>query len=124
MVRTIGAVVAGIVAWVVIATLLNFGLRALLPGYHAAEPAMAFTLTMKIARLTIGALTSLAVGALVRIIAPQSRYVPWTVGFVMLALALPDHILIWNKFPVWYHLTFLVTLAPLVWLGARLARRA
>jgi hypothetical protein len=122
--RTIAGVVAGIAGWIVIATILNFGLRAFLPGYHAAEPIMAFTLTMKLARLTIGALTSLAAGALVRAIAPASRVAPWITGVVMLALALPDHILIWDKFPVWYHLTFLITLVPLVVLGARLARRS
>jgi len=122
--RIVVGVVAGIVGWIVIVTILNFGVRALLPDYHAAEPTMVFTLTMKIARLTIAALTSLAAGALVRTIAPKSRLAPWIVGLVLLALFVPEHIRIWDKFPVWYHLTFLVTLAPLVWLGARLARRA
>ena len=45
---------------------------------------------------------------------------------LLLALFLPEHVKIWHSFPVWYHLTFLLTLAPLVALGARLvpARRA
>ncbi|MGH8274339.1 MAG: hypothetical protein ACRES9_08850 [Gammaproteobacteria bacterium] len=121
--RTILAVVAGLVAWVVIVTLLNMGLRLGLPGYHAAEPAMTFTLTMKIARLLIAALTSLATGALVSAIVPASRLAPWIVGLILLALFVPDHIYLWHKFPVWYHLTFLITLAPLVALGAWLRPR-
>ena len=121
--RVIAGVIAGLVAWVVVVTVLNLGLRWWLPGYVQAEPVMLFTLGMKIARLSIGALSSLAAGAVVRIIT-RSSLAPWIVGLVLLALFVPDHIHIWNKFPVWYHLTFLVTLAPLVALGARLALRA
>ena len=117
--RAIAGIIAGLVAWVVVVTVLNFGLRAWLPGYVQAEPAMQFTLGMKIARLSIGALSSIAAGALVRTIT-RANMAPWIVGLVLLALFVPDHVHIWNKFPVWYHLTFLITLAPLVALGARL----
>jgi hypothetical protein len=34
----------------------------------------------------------------------------------------PEHIRLWDKFPVWYHLTFLITLAPLLALGAAVIR--
>jgi hypothetical protein len=121
--RTLASIVAGLVGWVVIVTLLNFGLRAGLPGYHAAEATLAFSLPMKIGRLTEAAITSLAAGAIVRMIAPSSRLAPWIVGLVLLALFVPEHIRLWARFPVWYHLTFLVTLAPLVALGAALASR-
>jgi len=81
---------------------------------------MVFTLTMKIARLAIAVLTSVAAGALVHAIVPTSRWAPWIVGLVLLVLFVPEHIQLWDRFPIWYHLTFLVTLAPLVVLGARL----
>jgi hypothetical protein len=122
--RTIAGILAGFVAWVVVVTVLNWGLRLWLPGYVQAEPAMVFTLGMKVARLAIGALSSLAAGALVRVIAPQNRLAPWLLGVALLALFVPDHIHLWNRFPVWYHLTFLVTLAPLVALGALCVPRA
>lgn len=117
--RTIAGVLAGLVAWVLVVTLLNCSLRLWLPGYAQAEPAMLFTLGMQIARLSIAALASLVAGALVRAIT-SANLAPWIVGFVLLALFVPAHIHIWNRFPIWYHLTFLVTLAPLVALGARL----
>lgn len=116
--RTIAGILAGFVAWWLVASLLDRGLRLWLPGYLVAEPAMLFTLTMKIARLALGALSSVAAGALVRWIAPASRLAPWILGLALLALFVPDHIHLWNRFPIWYHLTFLVTLAPLVALGA------
>ena len=123
MVRTILAVIGGLVAWALVATLLDIGLRLALPGYHAAEATLAFTLTMKLARLTLAVLTSLAAGMATRAIAPASRLAPWLVGLIMLAFFLPVHISIWPLLPVWYHLFFLVTLAPLVALGARLRPR-
>ena len=73
-------------------------------GYRLAEHTLAFTLTMKIARLVMAAITSLAAGALVRWIAPASRLAPWIVGLVTLALFLPAHIQLWHRFPLWYHL--------------------
>src|SRR5579871_4562103 len=118
--RTIGAVVAGLVTWAVVVTILNFGLRLWLPGYVQVEHILAFTLPMKIARLSIAAVTSIVAGVVTRAIAPASRWAPWIVGLITLAMFLPSHVYLWNKFPIWYHLTFLLTLVPLVLLGAQL----
>lgn len=118
--RRILGVLAGLVAWAIVATLLNFGLRAVLPGYAKAEPSFAFTLPMEIGRLALAVLASLAAGAAVRAVAPSSRLAPWALGFVMLMLFLPVHIGIGARLPLWYHLFFLITLAPLVALGAEL----
>jgi hypothetical protein len=120
MLRIATGVVAGLVAWVLIVTVLNWGLRLGLPGYLEAEPAMGFTLFMKFARLAIAVITSIAAGALVHAIAPASRWAAWIVGLVLLALFVPEHLYLWDKFPTWYHLTFLITLAPLVALGSRI----
>lgn len=124
MVRTAGAVIAGLVAWAVIVTLLNFGLRAALPDYHAAEATLHFTAAMKVGRLVEAAMSSILCGIIVRMTAPASRWAAWIVGLLLLMTFVPIHVAIWNKLPVWYHLTFLVTLAPLVVLGASLPLRA
>lgn len=121
--RTVAAIITGFVAWIVIVTILNFGLRLWLPGYVHAEPTMLFTLSMKVARLSIAALTSVAAGALVRAVAPANRWAPWILGLILLVMFIPEHVHLWQKFPIWYHLTFLVTLAPLVALGAQLRSR-
>lgn len=122
MKRSIFAVVAGLVVWLVVATLLNFGLRAGLAGYTQAEPTMTFTLSMKVARLILGALASLAAGAAAGLIAPSKTGPPWVLGAIILAFFIPAHIQLWAKFPIWYHLVFLGTLVPLVALGAALTR--
>jgi len=121
MKRAILAVVAGLVVWMLVATLLNFGLRAGLAGYSLAEPTMTFTLGMKVARLILGALASLAAGAAAGLIAPSKTGTRWVLGAMILALFIPVHIQLWAKFPVWYHLVFLGTLLPLVAMGGALA---
>lgn len=122
--RTIGSVVAGLVTWAVVVTILNFGLRIAIPGYHAAEAALQFTMAMKIGRLTEAAVSSLVAGAVVALIAPSKRWAPWAVGLIIVAMFLPVHVKLWHAFPAWYHLSFLVPLAPLVALGAYLVRGA
>ena len=125
--RTIGSIVVGLIAWGVVVTLLNFGLRAAIPGYHAAETTLLFTGAMKAGRLIEAAIASFAAGMAVRAIAPASRAAPWVTGLIILAMFVPVHIQLWSKFPVWYHLTFLLSIVPLVLLGASvrlaLARR-
>jgi hypothetical protein len=120
MKRSIFAALAGLAVWVLVASLLNRGLRLGLPGYALAEPTMTFTLGMKIARLILGALASLAAGATTGAIAPSSARLAWVVGAILLAAFIPAHLQLWVKFPLWYHVLFLGTLAPLVALGAAL----
>lgn len=120
MLRTILGVVGGLVAWVAVVTLINIGLRHALPGYVAAEPIMAFTLPMLFARLAMAAVTSIVAGIVVRAIAPASPRAPLILGILVLLLFLPIHVMVWANFPIWYHAIFLLTIIPLVLLGARL----
>ena len=120
MKRSVLALVAGLVLWVIVASLLNRGLRVGLAGYAAAEPTMTFTFGMKVARLIVGALASLAAGAAAASVTRSRTSPPWVLGGILLVAFIPVHIQLWAKFPVWYHLAFLGTLVPLVSLGAAL----
>ena len=119
MKRSILACIAALVTWVIVVSVINRVLRLALPGYTVAEQTLQFTFAMKIARLLMAAATSIAAGAVALWISPN-RWVPWIVGGIVLAIFLPVHIAIWSKLPAWYHLTFLLTIVPLVLLGARL----
>lgn len=123
MKRSILACLAGLLTWVVVVSVIDRVLRLSLPGYIAAEHSLQFTLAMKWARLLMAIVTSLAAGAVTRWISPSTRWAPWIVGGVVLAMFLPVHIAIWSKFPVWYHLTFLLTIVPAVLVGASLPPR-
>jgi hypothetical protein len=117
------AFVSALIAWVILASLLNRLLRVVLPGYAAAEPAMDYTLSMQWARLAVGALASIFAGYILARLAPDSRRLPLILGALLLAMFLPVHYSLWNKFPVWYHLLFLLTIIPLVAAGAGIGAR-
>jgi ABC-type Co2+ transport system permease subunit len=123
MKRSILACLAGLLTWIVVVTVINRVLRLSLPNYTAAEQTLQFTLGMKWARLLMAIVTSLVTGAITRWISPSRRWAPLIVGSVVLAMFVPLHIAIWSKFPVWYHLTFLLTIIPAVLVGALLPLR-
>jgi hypothetical protein len=120
MKRSILACLAGLLTWIVVVTVIDRVLRLSLPNYTAAEHTLQFTLGMKWARLSMAIATSVAAGAVTSWISRSRGWAPLIVGSVVLAMFLPSHIAIWSKFPVWYHLTFLLTIIPAVLAGALL----
>lgn len=120
MLRSIVAVIVAVVSWFVVATILNWILRAALPGYTMAEVSLSFTLPMMIARLVLGLVSSLCAGFVCAVVAGPRKVAPKTAAALLVILFLPVHYMIWDKFPVWYHLFFLITLAPVVLIGAAL----
>jgi hypothetical protein len=124
LMRLILAMLAGIVAWILVAMLFNIGLRFVMPGYAVAEPDKSFTLAMLVARLVMGALASLAGGAAAGWIDRPAGASAWIIAAALLAAFIPAHVALWLVFPVWYHLTFLVSLAPLTLIGSMLVHRS
>src|SRR5882724_4253651 len=119
MIRSILAVIVAVISWFIVATIGNWILRAALPGYSAVEVSMNFTFTMMICRLVLGLLSSLCAGFVCATIARNS-VAPKVAGAVMVVLFFPVHYMVWVKFPMWYHLFFLISLAPALLIGASL----
>lgn len=107
------AVVAGLVVWATVATVVNLVFRAALPGYRAEEIAVSFSLTSQIARLALGVIATAACAVTAVSASRGSQITGVAAGCVLLLLFIPVHIGLWPKFPVWYHLFFLLSL-PLV----------
>jgi hypothetical protein len=120
MTKTIIGVVAGVLSWGVLITLGGVIVRATWPSYVAVAESMAFTLPMLFARLAMSTAALLLAGALTRILAPQAMAATMLLGLVLLVGFIPIHISLWDKFPVWYHLFFLLTLIPFGMAGGRL----
>ena len=117
--RGVLAIVAGFVVWFAVATFGNFAIRWLLPGYAEVEQTMDFSLAMLSARLVLGAVASLAAGAACVAIGRSNRVAVYLFAVLVVVLFVPVHVNLWAKFPVWYHVVFLGSLAPLVLLGAK-----
>ena len=124
MVKTALAVIAGLVAWVALVSIAGLILRASWPEYSAVAASMAFTLPMLIVRLTISAVTLLAAARLTASIAPRATTATVVLGTVLVATFVPIHVGVWDRFPIWYHLTFLLTLVPLCVLGGRVGQKS
>jgi hypothetical protein len=119
MAKKILGVVAGLAAWIAVATAAGAIMRVSWPAYASVADAMIFTMPMLVARLSIGALATLAAGLVTAVIAPRSVLARLMPGVVLLIGFIPVHVSLWDKFPVWYHLTFLVSLVPLTYLGGK-----
>jgi len=124
MVRLILAVVAGLVTWMIVVTGIDHLLRAVLPGYLAAEPTMRFTLGMMFARLAMAAVTSIVAGYVTAVVARDRMIAAYICGALVLAPFVYIHVTHWSLFPIWYHLFFLITLLPLVLCGALIHQRS
>src|SRR5262245_36947520 len=121
--RKILAVVAGLIVWGVIATMSGLIMRASWPAYASVATEMNFTVPMLLVRLAIGALATLATGLIATLIARRSIFVRLLPGLILLALFIPQHVMLWARFPIWYHLAFLLSLVPLTWAGGAIATR-
>jgi hypothetical protein len=109
-------VVAGLAVWMIVVSVAGLLLRAAWPEYVSVADAMKFTFSMKLARLFIGALATLATGLVTAVIA-RSRTAILIAGALLLLMFIPQHVMLWDKFPIWYHLTFLLSLVPLTYVG-------
>lgn len=116
----VGAVI-NVVTWGALATLLIIPIRLAWPEYAAVERAMTFDLPMMEMRLAVSAVASLAAAWIAGLSVLENRFAPLVGGLVLLGLFVPVHINLWDKFPIWYHATFLTSLPVLAFIGGRLA---
>ena len=117
------AVLAGFVAWFVVATIANLIVRAAIPGYVEAEPTMSFTLPMMFARLATGIVSSIVAGFACAFIARGLFVAVKILATILVLFFLPVHYSLWEHFPAWYHAFFLISLAPFVLLGGLIRRK-
>jgi hypothetical protein len=124
LIRLIGAIVGGFVAWFVVATIGNLAFRQVWPGYAAVEVSMMFSVSMMLGRILLGVVSSLCGGAVAAWIAKGDSRAPMGLGILLTLMFIPVHYTLWDRFPVWYHVLFLATLLPVTLLGSRLIARA
>jgi hypothetical protein len=122
MARKILGVVGGLAVWIAVVSLAGAIMRASWPAYASVADAMTFTLPMLVARLSISALATVAAGLVTATVAPRSMAARLMPGALLLIAFIPVHVRLWDMFPVWYHVTFLLSLVPLTYVGGAMAR--
>jgi hypothetical protein len=124
MMRAVGAILAGAIAWEAVVLLATLVGRLIWPAYAAVETARIFALDMLLSRLAVGALATLVFGAVVAWVARGDRRMIRVILALWLTYSVVDHYLVWDQFPVWYHLVYLGYIVPLVLFGEKLTQRA
>jgi hypothetical protein len=119
--RNILGVVTGLAVWLIIVILAGAIMRQSWSAYASVADAMTFTLPMLIARLSISTVATLVTGFVTASVVTRSMVARLMPGVILLLWFVPVHMMLWDKFPVWYHLTFLVSLVPLTYLGGTIA---
>ncbi|HXC54716.1 MAG TPA: hypothetical protein VNU97_05440 [Rhizomicrobium sp.] len=120
MLRLIAGIVAGVLVWMAVVIGVSLLLRAVAPGVDAAMVRHATTFAMA-ERLAVSFLGSLIGGAAAALVAADRSRAPLLAGLLLLAGFAYYHVtMIWHEFPVWYHLTFFVSLPLLSLFGGRL----
>jgi hypothetical protein len=120
MLRTVLGIAAGIAAWFVVVIGVSFLLRAVAPDLAAELNRHATTISL-VERLAISFVGSLLGGLLAAAVSGERLRAPLIAGGLLLLAWGYYHVtMIWNQFPIWYHLTFFVSLVLLSVLGGRL----
>jgi hypothetical protein len=127
MVRSVLAVVAGAIVWMVGFYALAIVLAKLWPDYaiHARqwmrEGVFTFTAPMAFCNLVLWVLAEIGAGWLAGKIAKRHGAVWVLAGLLGIYLAVLHLVLYWPRFPWWYNLGVVIPAVPAVLLGAKLA---
>ncbi len=119
--RVVLGIAVGFLVWWVIGTAGFVLLHVLWNDYAAAAPFRTFTFAMLAARLLVSMVGSIGAGWMTARVVGRRSAAPWIVGGLLVILFLPIHYAALNDFPLWYHLFFLLTLAPIVGYSGNLA---
>jgi hypothetical protein len=121
--RVIASVVGGILFFALATMAMSAVSKELWPEYAAAVADGAYTLPMLWSRLVSGAAAIIFATWLAVMLGKQNLKTGFLIGVSLLVLNILWHVNIWDKYPVWYHLTWFAIIMPSALLGGRLARR-
>lgn len=117
--KAIGAVVVGFVVW----SVLHFGnmtaVRAVFPDAIAEDGSCFVTVPLAVT-LGITFVQSLVAGFVCRTISKQGK-APLALAITLTLVGIAIEGAGWKLAPAWYHIAFIVMLAPMTLLGAKLA---
>jgi len=112
--------------WATSSAVLTWGfvlLKASWPEYALANPDKSYTLPMLFVRLLIFSSMIVATSGVATLVS-GNKHTPWIVGILIFAISIPPHIYpgyVWNDYPAWYHIAYLLSIVPIAVAGGRTA---
>ena len=120
MLRIIIGVVVGFIVWSILWVGFDAVLRAVWISYDESVKAMTFSSTMLVIPLILSAIVSIISGFVAALISRENSKSSLILGILLLIVGIFVQMSVWDKIPLWYHLTFLILLIPMTILGGKL----
>jgi hypothetical protein len=123
--RIVAAVLVGAVVSRIVLDGGSMLIRTAWPAYAVAEPDRAYSLAMLFVRLVMFSTMIAAVSASGTLVARDHRF-SWLAGSIILAISIPPHLYpghVWEFYPPWYHIVYLVSILPIAFSAGHLSRR-
>ncbi len=120
MLRIFLGVTVGFVVWSILWVGVDAILRAVWTSYDESVKAMTFSSSMLIVPLVLSAVVSIISGFVAALISRENSKSSLILGILLLIVGIFVQMSVWDKIPLWYHLTFLILLIPMTILGGKL----
>ena len=117
MLRRVSAILAGLFVFSILEFIAVQVAKVSWPTYALAAPTRAYTLEMLLARQAVGMFCAFTAGATAAWVSRDPQLTVFITGIIMLLIAVIWHVLIWDQYPVWYHLFLFAYLVPMSMLG-------
>lgn len=121
MIRNILAVIVGFAIWTALWFAANAVLRTALPEAFDADGGINES-SLLVLILFVSVLCSLLSGFTTASISTRNEMKPlWVLAVIQVAIGTVVEVAYWSVIPVWYHITFILLLAPAIIAGGKLA---
>jgi predicted transporter len=120
MLRIFLGVTVGFVVWSILWVGVDAILRAVWTSYDESVKSMTFSSSMLIVPLVLSAVVSIISGFVAALISRENSKSSLILGILLLIVGIFVQMSVWDKIPLWYHLTFLILLIPMTILGGKL----
>ncbi len=120
MMKIILGVITGFIVWSILWVGVDAILRTIWTNYDESVKAMTFSSATLLVPLVLSAIVSIVSGYVAALIAKENTKSPLILGFLLLIVGVFVQMGVWDKIPLWYHLTFWILLVPMTVLGGKL----
>ena len=118
-------ILAGLVAYAIFGKVGLYLLQVCWSDYDLHSIDKSFTVPMLAARLFVGNIASIAAGVAATKMGDNKGKSAWVVGTLVFIGAAYVHFMTitWTEYPLWYHLTYVLPIVPVIGLSGFLAER-
>ena len=120
MLKIILGVAAGFIVWSILWVGIDAILRLVWTSYDESVKAMTFTSSILMVPLILSAVVSIISGYAAALIGKENNKSPLILGILLLTVGIFVQLGVWDRIPLWYHLTFWILLVPMTVLGGRM----